>query len=471
MVAVTSIGFPLFVAVLSLFWYRLPAPRRWWVMTAASAVFYLLLDARGLPLLMLCAAAVWQSALRLQKGTGWFVLGVAGALGPLLLLKYSGMFIPAFSSLWQPLGLSYFSLQLMGYLLDVKRGSFTAEKRYWRVFCYAGFFLSITQGPFNHYDALMPQLEQEQRFDGARIWRGMERMAWGYFKKYAIADRAAVVVNEAFLHPEKFDTSQLLFGAILFAFQLYADFSGYTDIVLGAGECLGLTLPENFRQPYLAQTIGDFWSRWHISLSGWLNEYVFEPLSWGSWANRWMKGQPVLTSLMITFLISGLWHGAAWNFVVWGALNGLYQVVSAWTRKGRKRFWKKVGISVRNPVRRWWQRLVVFGCVVFGYVFFRATGIAEAFRYLHQMLTNPGNHVFSEYWLLGITSRLELLQLLFGVMLLVAVDLLHEKKISLRDWVAARPMPVRILSYEVCLLLFLFMGYFLGGGGFLYARF
>ena len=278
-------------------------------------------------------------------------------------------------------------------------------------------------------------------------------------------------MNEAFLHPEKFDTSQLLFGVILFAFQLYADFSGYTDIVLGAGESLGLCLPENFRQPYLAQTIGEFWNRWHISLSSWLNEYVFEPLSWGSWASRWMKGQPVLTSLMITFLVSGLWHGAAWNFLVWGALNGLYQVISAWTRRSRKKLWKRLKVSPKNPVRRWEQRFVVFICVVFGYVFFRASSITEALRYLGQMFTNHGNRVFSQYWMLGLTSRLELVQLLLGVALLIAVDLMHEKGLHLRDWVAARSMPVRLLVYEESFLLFLFMGYFLGGGGFLYARF
>ena len=471
MVAVTSIGFPLFVAVLGLFWFRLPVRRRWLAMTAASSLFYLLLDAQGFPLLLLCTAVVWQCALRLEKGKGWLALGLTGALAPLLLLKYSGMVTASLAGLWQPLGLSYFSLQLTGYLLDVKRGNFTAETRFLRLFCYAGFFFSITQGPFNRYDALMPQLEKPITFDSARLWRGAQRMAWGYFKKYAVADRAAVVVNEAFLHPEKFDTSQLLFGVILFAFQLYADFSGYTDIVLGAGESLGLCLPENFRQPYLAQTIGEFWNRWHISLSSWLNEYVFEPLSWGSWASRWMKGQPVLTSLMITFLVSGLWHGAAWNFLVWGALNGLYQVISAWTRRSRKKLWKRLKVSPKNPVRRWEQRFVVFICVVFGYVFFRASSITEALRYLGQMFTNHGNRVFSQYWMLGLTSRLELVQLLLGVALLIAVDLMHEKGLHLRDWVAARSMPVRLLVYEAGFRLFLFMGYFLGGGGFLYARF
>ena len=477
MLSVTSVGFPVFMAVLILVWYTVPHARRWQAVLAANLLFYLSLDAPGFAVLLLCTVLVWLSARRLEQGRGWYALGLAGALGPLLVLKYSGMVLSGLEGLWQPLGLSYFSLQLTGYLLDVRRKRIAAEPRFARLLCYAGFFLSITQGPFNHYDVLMPQLDRPSSYDGQRVWRGASRMVWGYFKKYAIADRAAIVVNEAFLHPERLDSSQLVFGVVVFALQLYADFSGYTDIVLGAGECLGLSLPENFRQPYLAQTIGEFWNRWHMSLSGWLNEYIFEPLAWSGWnirlpviGRKW-SGQPVLTSLMLTFLVSGLWHGAAWNFVLWGALNGFYQVVSAWTRRGRKKFWKRVGLPAKHPVRRWWQRFVVFACVCFGYIFFRAPDLASARQYLVCMIRAPGFGVFSRYWELGLTSRLELVQLLSGLALLAAVDLLHERGLHLRTWVLERPALVRWCLYEIFLLAFLFLGYFLGGGAFLYARF
>ena len=457
MVTVTSIGFPLFVAVLGLFWFRLPAQRRWLAMAVASGLFYLLLDAKGFPVLLLCTAVVWQCALRLEKGKGWLILGLAGALAPLLLLKYGGMVTASLAGLWQPLGISYFSLQLTGYLLDVKRGCFTAEKRFLRLFCYAGFFLSITQGPFNRYNMLMPQLEQPIKFDGARLWHGAQRMAWGYFKKYAVADRAAVAVNSAFADPSRYDRSQLIFAAILFAFQLYADFSGYTDIVLGAGECLGLRLPENFRQPFLAASVQEFWSRWHISLSQWFRDYVYIPLG-GS------RCSPVRRdgNLILTFLVSGLWHGASWTFVVWGCLQGLIQSIEnhlPWRKafmKGKARVLGIVG---------------TFTVFIMTLTIFRADSFATAALYFKGILFNSGCRVFSEYWLLGIGSRLEVVQLLLGVVLLIAVDVLHERKIHLRDWVAARSAPVRLLVYEASFLLFLFMGYFLGGGGFLYARF
>ena len=175
------------------------------------------------------------------------------------------------------LGIGYFSLQLISYLVDVRRGKQEPESQYARLLCFASFFLSITQGPFNRYDELMPQLDAAAPQPGQ--WqRGAQRCFWGYFKKLAVADRAALAVNAAFADPSAYDRSQLFLCAVLYVFQLYADFSGYTDIVLGAGEMLGLPLPENFRQPFLAATIRELWDRWHISLSRWLKDYVYIPL-------------------------------------------------------------------------------------------------------------------------------------------------------------------------------------------------
>ena len=193
-----------------------------------------------------------------------------------LLLKYSGMFadaagtllgIPLWdgSGLFAALGLAYFSLQLASYLIDVSRGDLAPEPLYARVLCYASFFFSITQGPFNRYGTLMPQLAAPTRFDSHRLWRGAMRMAWGYFKKYAIAERAAVVVSAAFSTPEIYDTSQLVFGTVLYSFQLYADFSGYTDLCLGRGDPWPASARKTSGQPFLAATVRELWSRWHIS--------------------------------------------------------------------------------------------------------------------------------------------------------------------------------------------------------------
>ena len=198
-----------------------------------------------------------------------FLAGLAAALLPLALLKYLPAALGWQGTLANALGIGYFTLQLVSYLCDVRRGRILPEEKYARLLCYASFFLSITQGPFNRYDALMPQLDRPTVWDTNRVWRGVQRSAWGYFKKLAVADRAAVVVDTVFANPAAFDRTQLLLGGVLFTVQLYADFSGYTDIVLGVGEVLGLHLPENFRQPFFADSVKDIWARWHISLSQW----------------------------------------------------------------------------------------------------------------------------------------------------------------------------------------------------------
>lgn len=494
MFSVNAPGFLVFLAILLAVWYRLPARRRWLAMLAASLFFYLSLDIPGFFVLLASAAVVWVCARSAAPGAParrrWLAAGLAAALGPLLLLKYYAMFAGTLNgllglTLWQgqrliqPLGLAYYSLQLTAYLLDAHRGETPPEPNFARVLCYTSFFLSITQGPFNRYSTLMPALDSTPAFSAQRLKYGAARMAWGYFKKYAIAERAAVVVDTVFANAYDLDRSQLIFGVVMFAFQLYADFSGYTDIVLGAGEAMGLTLPENFRQPYLSATIGEFWERWHISLSHWLQEYVFEPLVWTGWTSRlpvvgrFFTKPPVNASLLITFLVSGLWHGAAWNYVVWGLLNGAYQVVSGLTRRWRKKRWKQLGVKPKSRWHHAFQVAFVFVFICIGYVFFRAGSFGEAVSFLGYLVfpSIEGVRVFSMYWLLGLSSRLDLVMLLAGVAVLVAVDLLHERGIRLRKRLFASPLPVRWLIYECAIFAFLLMGKFLSDGAFLYARF
>lgn len=492
MFSVNAPGFFVFMAVLLLIWYRLPASKRWYAMLGAGIVFYLSLDIPGFFVLLASALVVWFCARQAgPKAPGnsqvWFGLGLAAALGPLLLLKYYAMMAGTINdlfgfrlwsgSLLQPLGLAYYSLQLTGYLLDVRRGDIEAEPRFARLFCYASFFLSITQGPFNRYHDLMPRLDATPDFDVSRLQYGAMRCAWGYFKKYAIAERAATVVDTAFSRPADMDISQLIFGVVVFAFQLYADFSGYTDIVLGAGEMLGLKLPENFRQPYFASTIGEFWERWHISLSSWLRDYIFEPLAWNGWfarlpvVGRFFTKPPVNISLLLTFLVSGFWHGAAWTYVVWGLLNGAYQVVSGLTRRWRKKTWKRLKVPAKSKAHHVFRVVFVFVFICIGYVFFRAESLGAALNYFACMGARVEFTVFSRYWELGISSRLDLLLLLAGIAALIVVDVLHERGWQIRKKILSSPLPVRWCIYECAIFAFLLMGRFLSEGSFLYARF
>lgn len=472
MFAVTSIGFPLFALLLVPLWYRIAPDRRWRVMLAASAVFYLSVDWRGFPLLMAATAVVWLSARRMGAARNhsgkspWLGAGLAAALAPLLLLKYSGTLYAPLRGLWQPLGLAYFTLQLVSYLVDVHRGHTDAERCYWRVLCYASCFLSITQGPFQRYDRLMPQLAAPAVYRPERLYSGFQRMAWGYFKKLAVADRAGTVVSAVFQAPENFDSSQLLFTMFLYILQLYADFSGYTDIVLGVGEMLGLSLPENFRRPFFATSIKDFWQRWHISLSNWLRDYVYISLG-GNRCGRVRK----YGNLMVTFLVSGLWHEGMLTYLVWGALHGVFQIVGDLTLSARQALVRACGIRENGLLRRVVQGVFVTFLASAAFVVFRAPDLATAGRFFIGMLTRPGFDVFSKYWEIGLISRLDLLLLLLGIAVLLAVDGLHAKGVRLRAWIAARPRPVRWGIYECAIFAFLMMGQFLSGGGFLYARF
>ena len=468
MLTVGSFGFILFAALLAGLWRVTPQPRRWQLMLAASLVFYLSLDWQGCLLLCLMTLLVWQAALHLRGSPRWFYVGLAGALAPLTLLKLRPAALllgQAFSlRIWdvsvpQVLGIGYFSLQLTSYLVDVRRGKQEPESQYARLLCFASFFLSITQGPFNRYNTLMPQLEAAPKtFETQRLVSGLQRSAWGYFKKFAIADRAAIVVSAAFADPASFDRSQLIFATVMYSFQLYADFSGYTDIVLGMGEILGLHLPENFRQPFFSASVKELWARWHISLSQWFRDYVYIPLG----GNR--KGIARRdANLLLTFLVSGLWHGANWTFLVWGGLHGLCQVAEdhmpAPLRKRKSLPLRIVGVPL------------TFAIFVTTFTIFRASSLGNAAAYFAGILHNPGHEVFAQYWLLGLTSKLELLLLLLGIALLVLVDVLHECGLHLRAWVNAAPRPVRWAVYEFAIFAFLLMASFYSNTGFLYARF
>ena len=463
MFTVGSFGFILFAALLAGLWRVTPQPRRWQLMLAASLVFYLSLDWQGCLLLCLMTLLVWQAALHLRGSPRWFYVGLAGALAPLTLLRLRPAALllgQAFSlRIWdvsvpQVLGIGYFSLQLTSYLVDVRRGKQEPESQYARLLCFASFFLSITQGPFNRYDELMPQLDAAAPQPGQ--WqRGAQRCFWGYFKKLAVADRAALAVNAAFADPSAYDRSQLFLCAVLYVFQLYADFSGYTDIVLGVGEVLGLHLPENFRQPFFADSVKDIWARWHISLSQWLRDYIYIPLG-GSRCSKARKDG----NLIITFLVSGLWHGAGLTYLVWGGLHGLCQAAEN-------------HLPPRRPGKLC-HALRVAGtfCILAGaFVIFRASSLANAAELFKGILCNGGHAVFSNYWELGLTSLQEEILLYAGIAILLAVDAAHERGVSLRTKIAALPTPARWAVYEVCIFVFLFMGRFLGGGSFLYARY
>jgi D-alanyl-lipoteichoic acid acyltransferase DltB (MBOAT superfamily) len=353
---------------------------------------------------LLAGASLWVYALaRLierhpARGGTWLALGVVGCLAALGWFKYAGFLATQTWHLFRlagldapqpaldvvlPVGVSFYLFQLVAYLVDVKRGR-PAERSLTRVLLFAAFFPQLVAGPIVRADELFPQLARPAAFDGERFQRGMLRLLKGLVKKVVLADGLAAVVDPVFAAPAQADALQAWTAVLGYTAQIYCDFSGYTDIALGAGELLGFSLPENFRRPYLATSPADFWRRWHMTLSRWLRDYLYIPLG----GNR--RG-PARTqaNLLATMLLGGLWHGAAWRFVLWGGFHGLLLVL--------ERLWRTV-FPAGSRLDAWRPRpayralagLLTLAAVMLGWVIFRARDLPEAWQVLQGLAGSPG---------------------------------------------------------------------------------
>lgn len=453
-----------FAAVFAVHW-AVPQKARWAVCLAASAGFYALLGAPMLAVLALCIAVSYLGGLWLQRRRGRrpaLALAAAAALAPLLFFKYFntllGAYVPesvrAFSLL-TPVGISFFTFKAVAYLAEVYKGALPPCRHFGRYALYVSFFPEVSMGPIQRPGDLMAQIGTPRAFDAGRAVRGAQLMLWGYFEKLVVADNLAPYVSAGLDAPDLVMGLSVFLASVLYAVQLYADFAGYSHIAIGCMQLLGFDVPENFRAPYFSTSVKEFWNRWHISLSSWLRDYVYIPLG----GSRCSTAR-CCVNLLITFLVSGLWHGAGLTYLVWGGLHGLCQAAEN-------------HLPPRRPGKlRHALRVAGTFCILAGaFVIFRASSLANAAELFKGIFCNGGHAVFSNYWELGLTSLQEEILLYAGIAILLAVDAAHERGVSLRTKIAALPTPARWAVYEVCIFVFLFMGRFLGGGSFLYARY
>ena len=264
-----------------------------------------------------------------------------------------------------------------------------AEKKFFHYALYVSFFPQLLIGPIERYNHLKPQLLNPKPFEYQEFVDSLVRVGWGIFKKIVIADRLAVVANTVFSAHQDFSSPKLIVAIIAFSFQIYIDFSAYSDIAIGTANILGIKLVENFKQPYLAKSITDFWRRWHISLNNWLRDYIFIRLNY---KHRRKKPRELWMGIdvMITFFVSGLWHGASWTFVIWGILHGLYQTIEILTQKIRDKVVKKLNIDRSTFAHKTFQVLFTFGLVCFAWLFFKANSINEAIHIMKSIITLDG---------------------------------------------------------------------------------
>lgn len=334
-------------------------------------------------------------------------LGIAGNLGLLFVLKYLGFADEILRALFGrlgvayrltapdlllPVGISFYTLQSVGYLMDIHRGKIAPERHLGHFALFTAFFAKLAAGPIERAGHLIPQFREPHTLDTARLYSGLRLMLWGMFKKVVIADRLAVYVYEVFGHPGDYTGWTIVIATVFAAAHIYSDFSGYSDIAVGVGRLFGLELIQNFEQPYLASSVSEFWRRWHISLSSWFRDYVYIPLG-GSRVARWRRD----LNILIVFLVSGLWHGAALTFVVWGALHGLYLVLE---RRGREAL-ARVSGPLRltdTAVAKALGTAVTFVLVSFGWIFFYARSVPDALRLIGNLVRFGGGADLTAPW-------------------------------------------------------------------------
>jgi alginate O-acetyltransferase complex protein AlgI len=378
-----------FLPLVAVLFHAASPPARRWLLLISSYAFYWVWSI-PFSLLLLLSTIVDHAASLVIDGTDRTTvrrtalgISLAANLGVLATFKYADFFAESIESLtgqrpWPilglvlPLGISFYTFQTMSYTIDVYRGHMRARRSLMDVALYVSFFPQLVAGPIIRADTLVPQLRVANAVDWILIRGGIGMILWGMLKKVYFADAMAPVVNEAFANPAAVSGLSLLAATYAFAVQIYCDFSGYSDIAIGSALVLGVRLPENFRSPYLSCSIREFWRRWHISLSTWLRDYLYIPLGGGR------KGIPrTYANLMITMLIGGLWHGAGWNWVVWGGLQGGLMIAE-----------RLLGISEDRPrsmLRTIFRWLVTFHLVCLSWVFFRATDLGQAFEVISRI--------------------------------------------------------------------------------------
>jgi alginate O-acetyltransferase complex protein AlgI len=445
------------------YWALQRAPLRWqnlWLLIA-SYIFYGWWDWRFLCLLAFNSTVDFLIAQQLEKTEQplqrklLLALSIAMNLGILGFFKYYNFFIESFVAasaqlgfqanlstlnIILPAGISFYTFQTMSYTIDVYRRHMQPTRDWIAFFSYLSFFPQLVAGPIERATHLLPQFLNPRTFDSARARDGLRLMLWGLFKKVVIADNLAAAVDDIFTRYEQHSGATLALGTLFFAIQIYCDFSGYSEIAVGSARLFGFDIMRNFAYPYFSRDMGEFWRRWHISLSTWFRDYLYFPLG----GSRGVSAVRHLLNLMITFAVSGFWHGANWTYVIWGCLNGLYYLPLVLSNR-HKQHTEIVAAGRWFPtLRETLQMAATFGLTLFAWVFFRASSFTHAVDFLTRMATAS--------W-----SEMEYKRSLSYVVVVLAIEWVQREKqhpLQIEQW----PVAVRWLMYYLLLVALFFYG-------------
>ncbi len=489
--AFNSFAFLVFFSLVLALYFAAPSPRRWIVLLPASLYFYASWNPPFVFQLVAAIAITYFVALRIARSSHrtsricWLSIGLGILSANLFIFKYYNFFNESVRALMQflsmpyavpslslllPIGISFYTFQLLSYLIDVYRGTLAAERNLAVFALYVSFFPQLVAGPIERASNLLPQLYQSFEFDYARVRSGLLLMAWGLFKKVVVADRVAPFVLDAYKNPQDHDGVTMVIGTLFFAVQVYCDFSAYSDIAIGCAQTLGYTLMRNFNHPYFAVSIIDFWKRWHISLSTWLSDYIYTPLARGNFFGlKWYY--TMLLSSFVTFLLSGLWHGAKWTFVLWGALHGLYVVSSLLTQKWRRNLVNRLSLNEHPLLLRALRVSFTFTLVCLSYIPFRAETLHDAIYIYAHLGTGWASAASTAYRQLWVLHGVECLLAAYGIVVICLVEVLQQSG-ALRGRIVAGPPWLRWGLYYGLTMSIILAGAFYGNAqDFIYFQF
>ncbi len=515
--SIISLTYPIFIIITAFLYFIIPKKFQWIVLLMASTVFYVSAGISCMGAILATIVSQYLLAARLDrmncelesrlqesglcgkekaalKKAGadakkkYVVLSVLINIGLLCFVKYTGVFFEDIQIL-APLGISFYTFKSLGYVIDVYRGKEKAEKNIFKLALFLSYFPAIIQGPIDRCKDLAQQLYAPHFFDYRRVTFGVQRMLWGYIKKLVIAERVAVVVNEVFNNyaVKEYQGFVVFVGVFLYGIQIYADFSGGMDIICGVSEVFGITLTENFRRPFMARSVAEFWQRWHITLGAWFRNYLFYPLSLSKPFHRLGKkcrkvfgdkaGKVIPPSLasFTVFLLIGIWHGAGWKYVVYGIYQALFVSTGTLFEDGYARLRRLCRIREERAGWKLFQTLRTVFIITAGRYFSRAADLEQATAMMKATLAQFNPWVFFDgtFYRLGLNEKNFRLMLL-SIVILLGIDVLQEKNIRLRESLAGCNIVVRWGVYYAAILTVVIFGMYGAGydaAGFIYQAF